>query len=100
MGLGSSSSSSRTGSTKNSDGNDDGILSHKNPCFHCRPNIAITNFLLSHNNPCFQCNTAITNFLASNTCEIRFHDVMMYVKAHIYVFLRKNSKTWLTYMAK
>ena len=32
--------------------------------------------LLSHNNPCFQCNTAITNFLISNTCEIRFHDVI------------------------
>ena len=33
---------------------------------------------LSHNNPCFQwkCNTAITNFLISNTCEIRFHDVI------------------------
>ena len=31
---------------------------------------------LSHNNPCFQCNTAITNFLVSNTCEIRFHDVI------------------------
>ena len=30
----------------------------------------------SHNNPCFQCNTAITNFLISNTCEIRFHDVI------------------------
>ena len=32
--------------------------------------------LLSHNKPCFQCNTAITNFLVSNTCEIRFHDVI------------------------
>ena len=31
---------------------------------------------LSHNNPCFQYNIAITNFLVSNTCEIRFHDVM------------------------
>ena len=30
---------------------------------------------LSHN-PCFQCNTAITNFLVSNTCEIRLHDVI------------------------
>ena len=28
---------------------------------------------LSH---CFQCNTAITNFLISNTCEIRFHDII------------------------
>ena len=33
------------------------------------------NQILSHNNPCFQCNIAITNFLVSNTCEIRFHDV-------------------------
>ena len=31
---------------------------------------------LSHNNPCFQCNIAITNFLVSNTLEIRFHDVI------------------------
>ena len=31
---------------------------------------------LSHNSPCFQCNIAITNFLVSNTCEIRFHDVI------------------------
>ena len=31
---------------------------------------------LSHNNPCSQCNTAITNFLVSNTCKIRFHDVI------------------------
>ena len=33
-------------------------------------------FILSHNKPCFLCNTAITNFLVSNTCEIRFHDVI------------------------
>ena len=33
------------------------------------------NYLSSHNNPCFQCNIAITNFLVSNTCEIRFHDI-------------------------
>ena len=31
---------------------------------------------LYHNKPCFQCNIAITNFLVSNTCEIRFHDVI------------------------
>ena len=35
-----------------------------------------TDFFLSHNNPCFQCNIAITNFLVSNTCEIRFYDVI------------------------
>ena len=33
-------------------------------------------FFLSHKKPCFQCNAAITNFLVSNTCEIRFHDVI------------------------
>ena len=33
-------------------------------------------FLLSHNNPCFRCDIAITNFLVSHTCEIRFHDVI------------------------
>ena len=36
----------------------------------------IRNLILSHYNPCFQCNTAITNFLVSNTCETRFHDVI------------------------
>ena len=34
------------------------------------------NTYLSHNKPCFQCHTTITNFLVSNTCEIRFHDVI------------------------
>ena len=29
---------------------------------------------LSHNVPFFLCNIAITNFLVSHTCEIRFHD--------------------------
>ena len=33
-------------------------------------------YFISHNNPCFRCNTAITNFLVSNACEIRFHDVI------------------------
>ena len=32
--------------------------------------------ILSHNNPCFQCYIAITNFLVSNTCEIRSDDVI------------------------
>ena len=31
---------------------------------------------MSHNKASFQCNIAITNFLVSNTCEIRFHDVV------------------------
>ena len=34
------------------------------------------NIFLSHNNPCFQSNMAITNFLVSNTCELRFYDVI------------------------
>ena len=57
------------------------------------------NLNLSHNNPCFQCDIAITNFLVSHTCEIRFHDVIgRTIHVHVYVFLRKNSKTWLTYI--
>ena len=55
--------------------------------------------VLSHKNPCFPCNIAITNFLVSNTCEIRFHDVIGQSTVH-YVFLLKKFKTWLTYMAK
>ena len=38
--------------------------------------IEVLAFILSHNNPCFQCNMAITNFLVSDTCEIRFDDVI------------------------
>ena len=33
-------------------------------------------FFLSHNNPCFPCNIAMTSFLVSHTCEIRFDDVI------------------------
>ena len=54
---------------------------------------------LSHKNPCFQSNIAITNFLVSNTREIRFHDVIGQSTVHMYAYT-KNSKTWLTYMAK
>ena len=32
--------------------------------------------ILSHNNPCFRCNIAITNFLVSHTCYIRFYDII------------------------
>ena len=35
------------------------------------------NWFLSHSNPCFQCNVSIMNFLVSNTCEIRFHDIIV-----------------------
>ena len=55
--------------------------------------------ILSHENPCFQCNIAITNFLVSNTCEIRFHDVIGQSTVSMYSYAKK-SKTWLTYMAK
>ena len=34
------------------------------------------NAILSHDNPCFLCNIAVTNFLVSNTCEIRFRDAI------------------------
>ena len=33
-------------------------------------------FVLSLNNSCFQCNIAITNFLGSYMCELRFHDII------------------------
>ena len=39
--------------------------------------------LLSHNNPCFQCNIAITNFLVSYKCEIRFHNVIGQSTVHM-----------------
>ena len=55
---------------------------------------------LSRNNPCFQCNIAVTNFLISNTCEIRFYDVKGQSTVPMYSSEKKNSKTWLTYMAK
>ena len=32
--------------------------------------------IISHNNPCFPCKIAITNFLVSHTCKIRFHYVI------------------------
>ena len=47
---------------------------------------------------CFPCNIAVTNFLVSNTCEIRFHDVIgqstvfMYFYAKILKHGSKNSK--------
>ena len=52
---------------------------------------------LSHNNLCFQCNIAITNFLGSHTCQMRFHDVIgqntvpMYSYAKI---LKHGRPTW------
>ena len=48
----------------------------------------IPDWLLSHNNPCFQCNIAITNFLVSNTCEIRFHDVIRQSTVPMYSYAK------------
>ena len=44
--------------------------------FHSISAIAACKFYLPHNNIYFQCYIAITSFLISRTCEIRFHDVM------------------------
>ena len=41
---------------------------------------------LSHNNTCFLGNIAITNFLVSHTCKIRFHDVIDRT-VHVYVYI-------------
>ena len=62
------------------------FLLFQDPIFNC---------VLSHNNPCFQCNIAIANCLLSHTCEIRFNDALCRC-----IPTQKNSKTWLTYMAK
>ena len=43
--------------------------------FDCYVLVVNTISVLSHNSPYFPCNIAITNFLVSYTCEIRFHDV-------------------------
>ena len=52
---------------------------------------------LSHNNPCFQCDTAITNFPISNTCGIRFHDVIGQSTVPMYSYakvLKYGRPTW------
>ena len=54
---------------------------------------------LSHNKPRFRCNIPITNFLVSNTCKIRLHDIIGQSTVPMYSST-KYSKTWLTYMAK
>ena len=58
----------------------------------------IVDIFWSHNSPFFQCNIANTNFLISNTCKIRFHDVIYCTvhtcMLHYDVILRKKSKTW------
>ena len=49
---------------------------------------------LSHNNPCFQCNIAITNFLVSQTCKIRFYDVIGQSTVRMYSYAKIKKKTW------
>ena len=43
---------------------------------------------LSHKNSCFQCNIAITNFLVSNMCEIRFNDIIGQSTVPMYSYAR------------
>ena len=52
--------------------------------------------ILSHNKPCFQCNKAITNFLVSNTCEIRFHDVIGQSTVPMYSYAKILKYGWPT----
>ena len=42
-------------------------------CIPLQPNYDMH---LSQNSPSFQCSVAITNFLLSYMCEIRFHDII------------------------
>ena len=49
-------------------------------------------FILSHNNPCFSCNIAITNFLVSHTCKIRFHDVIISQCRYVYITTSSYAK--------
>ena len=55
--------------------------------------------VLSNNNPCFQYNVAITNFLVSHTCGIKFNHIIGQSTVPMYSYA-KISKTWLTYMEK
>ena len=48
----------------------------------------INNDYLLHKNPCFQSNTAITNVLVSNSCEIRFHDVIGQITVPMYSYAK------------
>ena len=48
--------------------------------------LKVSYMYLSHSNPCFQSNIAITNFLFSQTCGIRFHDVIGLSTVHMYSF--------------
>ena len=57
-----------------------------------------TNLIWSHKNPCFQCNVAITNFLVSHTCEIRFNDFIgqSTVPMYSYSKIPKHGWPWRT----
>ena len=43
---------------------------------------------LPHSNTCFQCDIAVTNFLGSHTCKIRFHDVIYQGIVHMYSYAK------------
>ena len=62
------------------------------------PEDRIFNRVLSHNNPCFQCNMAIANFLVSNTCEIRFHDVIDQSTVSMYSYAKILKHGWPTWL--
>ena len=54
------------------------LRNHVKPLFkeHCSMNLQpFFIIFLSYYNPCFESNIAITNFLVSRTCQIRFNDV-------------------------
>ena len=53
--------------------------------------------ILSHNHPCFKFNAAmITNFLVSQTCEVRFHEVMGQSTVHMYSNAKIPKHGWPT----
>ena len=62
-----------------------------------RPVLKKTDLILSDNDPCFQCNIAITNFLVSHMCKIRFNDVIGQSTPHMYSYakiLKYGLPTW------
>ena len=50
--------------------------------------VTVSGNVLSYNNPCFHCNIAITNFLVSHTCELKFHDVIDLSAVHMYSYAK------------
>ena len=64
------------------------VLNISHICFYSIWLEMLHNTFLSHNNPCFQCNIAITIFLVSHTCEIRFNDVIGRSSVPIYSYAK------------